>query len=96
MELELTALEVSAEDEQRYLMIVETAEAFLRRIRTTANTLDVESRQKVLRLLVKEILVDHNTITIKHSIPLAGRGSPPRGTSGDTSSPSYLLRSGSR
>ena len=54
-------------------MIVETVEAFLGRIHTTANTLDVESRQNVLRLLVKEILLDHNTVTIKHSIPLAGR-----------------------
>jgi len=94
VELELTALEASAEDEQRYLKIAETVEAFLGRLRSTANTLDVESRQKVLRLLVKEILVDHDTITIKHSIPVSGRGSPPPGSSGGADAPSYLLRSG--
>ena len=94
VELELAALETSAEDEQRYLKIAETVEAFLGRLRTTANTLDVESRQKVLRLLVKEILVDHDTITIKHSIPVTGHGSPPPGGSGGADSPSYLLRSG--
>jgi site-specific DNA recombinase len=96
VELELAALETSAEDEQRYLKIAETVEAFLGRLRTTANTLDVESRQKVLRLLVKEILVDHDTITIKHSIPVTGHGSPPPGGSGGADSPSYLLRSGSQ
>lgn len=93
VELELGALEASAEDEQRYLKIAESVEGFLGRLQTTADTLDVEARQKVLRLLVKEILVDHDTITIKHSIPVTGRGSSPPGTGG-TDTPSYLMRSG--
>ncbi|MEE8287768.1 MAG: recombinase family protein [Gammaproteobacteria bacterium] len=94
IELELVALETSAEDEQRYLKIAESVEAFLGRLQTTANTVDVEARQKVLRLLVKEILVDHDTITIKHSIPVTGRESSPPGP-GETDTPGYLMRSGS-
>ena len=54
----------------------------------------MEERQKVLRLLVKEILVNHDTITTKHSIPVTGRGTPPPGTSGGTDTPGYLMRSG--
>ena len=94
VELEVKALEDSAEDEQRYMRIAETVEAFLERLQANADVLDIESRQRVLRLLVKEILVDHDTITIKHSIPVIGSGSPPPGTSGDVESSSYLLRSG--
>ncbi len=94
VELELGALEASAEDEQRYLKIAESVEGFLGRLQTTADTLSVEERQKVLRLLVKEILVNHDTITIKHSIPVTDRGTPPPGPSGGTDTPGYLMRSG--
>jgi hypothetical protein len=33
-------------------------------------TLDVRERQQILRLLLKEILVDTQSITIRHSIPI--------------------------
>jgi hypothetical protein len=50
-------------------------------------------RQKILRLVVKEILVGHDTVTIKHSIPASS--SPRRNgmsaLSGQTTIPSYLL-----
>src|SRR5262249_45489218 len=58
-------------------------------------------RQKVVRLLVKEVLVDNDTITIRHSIPAQASTSPAGGAPlpsngkrrvGDES---YLLRSGS-
>ena len=95
-ELELGVLEASAEDEQRYLKIAESVEGFLGRLQTTADTLGIEERQKVLRLLVKEILVDHETITIRHSIPVTDRGTPPPSSSETTKSSSYQLRSGRR
>ena len=47
------------------------------RLRARADSLDVGQRQKILRLLVKEILVGKETITIRHSIPdsaLRGQG----------------------
>jgi site-specific DNA recombinase len=64
-----------------------------------ADTLDVAERQKILRLLAKEILVGNDTITIRHSIPMP-RSDPDDGTS-SAPEPSatriasgYLLRSG--
>ncbi|HEX8815309.1 MAG TPA: hypothetical protein VF753_07405, partial [Terriglobales bacterium] len=62
----------------------------------------VGERQQILRLLVKEILVDANSLTIRHSIPIPPIGSgsnnaqPPNSTTtGISQKPHYLLRSGS-
>ena len=44
--------------------------AFLDRLRTRAQTLDIHERQRIVRLLVKEVLVADNTIVIRHSIPV--------------------------
>lgn len=93
IELELGAGDASADAEHRYLKLAESVEGFLGRLRTTAETLEVKERQKVLRLLVKEILVDHDTLTIKHAIPVTDRGTPSPGPSSGRD-PSYRLRSG--
>jgi site-specific DNA recombinase len=39
-------------------------------LRSAAESLSVIERQKIVRLLVKEILVGEDTITIRHSIPI--------------------------
>jgi site-specific DNA recombinase len=85
-----------------YLRLAETVTGFLARLRETAKTLEVGERQRIVRLLVKEILVDDDTIVIRHSIPApteSTEGSGPqtsrskgRQSPGDTS---YLLRKGS-
>jgi site-specific DNA recombinase len=60
--------------------------------------LDVSERQRIVRLLVKEIVVADDAITIRHSIPTpsgppaGGEPTSPRPGVGDTC---YLLRSGS-
>jgi hypothetical protein len=41
----------------------------------TCKVMDIIARRKIIRLLVKEILVGADTITIRHSIPL-GNSSP--------------------
>ena len=79
-------------DEETHLRLVNGIDAFLSRIRTSAETLDVVDRQKILRLIVKEILVSADTVTIRHSIPVTSSG--PKGTpapSRETNTPSYLL-----
>ena len=91
--LELGTLETTAADQQKFLHLADNMGDFLARLRSTANILDVVERQKILRLVVKEILVYKNTIKIKHSIPITG---PPRtpGSSGNEKIPkSCLLRS---
>ena len=55
-----------------------------------SETLDVRERQQILRLLVKEILVGEDTITIRHSIPIPS-GSPQNGGSDDPNGQNYLL-----
>lgn len=89
---ELQALDVAAADQQIFLRLADNIENFLRRLREAAETMGVFARQKLLRLVVKEILVNRDTIKIKHSIPAGGANTPPE--SGATiTTPSYLLRS---
>jgi site-specific DNA recombinase len=102
VECELRSLEMAAMDQTRYLQLAESLKGFRTKLRVRAKTLEVGERQQILRLLVKEILVDANSLTIRHSIPIPQIGSgsnnaqPPHSTpSGTSQKPSYLLRSGS-
>ena len=94
LQAELRNLEATAVDQQTFLRLAENIGNFLERLRCNADTLDVSERQKILRLVVKEILVHKETIKIKHSIPITGTTTP-SGPSGIENVPSYLLRSGS-
>ena len=91
---ELHSLESATADQQTYLRLADNIELFLSRLRTVASALSVTEQQKILRLLAREILVDHDTIVIRHSIPGMSSNLPP-GPSGGTKLPGYLLRSGS-
>jgi site-specific DNA recombinase len=55
--------------------------------------LSVIERQKIVRLLVKEILVGEHTITIRHSIPIPS-GPPQNGGSKALNGQNYLLCKG--
>ena len=67
---ELQAITDQANDRAAFLRLAETLTAFLTRLRSAAETLSVIERQKIVRLLVKEILVGEDAITIRHSIPI--------------------------
>ena len=99
---ELQSLEMAAVDEAKYLQLAESLGGFRTKLRVRADTLDVAVRQQILRLVVKEVLVGADTITLRHSIPIPQSGSgsngspvPPSGVTGSRSNPGYLLRSGS-
>ena len=62
-----------------FLRLAETLTAFLRWLHESAQSLEIADRQKIVRRIVKEILVDNDTITIRHSIPAHPR-TPPAGT----------------
>ena len=89
-----------AADQISFLRLAETLTAFLQRLRQSAETLEIAERQTVVRLLVKEVLVDNDTITIRHSIPAQPPTSPAGGapllSNGKlrVGVESYLLRSG--
>jgi len=94
---ELQAVVDQSVDRTAYLRLAETLATFLTRLRSSAGALEVLERQRVLRLLVKEILVGDDKIIIRHCIPLpmAPGDGPPAG-SADAALPatqSYLLRS---
>jgi len=80
--------------------LAETLSAFLTRLRLAADTLDILERQRIVRLVVKEVLVGDDTIVIRHSIPVpsgppGGSSPPPSGGSDDVGvDRSYLLRTG--
>jgi site-specific DNA recombinase len=97
VELELQSLEMAAVDETRYLQLAETLTGFRTKLRARAETLDARERQQILRLIVKEVLVSSDTITLRHSIPVpqSGPGSTPApalSPSGVKLNPGYLLR----
>ncbi len=92
---ELQALEVAAADQQTFLRLADKMEDFLCRLRKAAETMDVAERQKVLRLLIREVLVHRETIKIKHSIPAGGCDLAPKNEA-TPNVPSYLLRSRSQ
>jgi site-specific DNA recombinase len=100
---ELRSLNFASQDQSRYLRVAETLSDFRGKLRVRAQTLDTLERQKILRLVVQEILVGSDTIRIRHSIPVTDSG---RGGQGSLASPinpnngagsgSYLLRSSSQ
>jgi site-specific DNA recombinase len=99
--LELQAIEDQSKEREICLRLAESVMSFLSRLRSSAETLDISERQRVLRLLVKEVLVGDDKIVIRHSIPMphepSGGKSPDPAERSATAPPppqSYLLRSG--
>jgi len=93
---ELQAIADQVNDRAAFLRLAETLTAFLTRLRSAAETLNVTERQRIVRLVVKDVLVGDDTITIRHSIPVPS--GPPQNGGSPPSRPdcqSYLLRKGS-
>jgi site-specific DNA recombinase len=96
---QLDALDTQLADRDAYLKLADDLEGFLAQLRGNAATATVEERQRVLRLLVKDILIGPEKITIRHRIPARANGSgarhrdPGTDTEGDHR-PGYLLRWG--
>jgi site-specific DNA recombinase len=79
---QLEALDQQPIQQEAYLRLAESLETFLTRLHERAQTLSIEDRQKVLRLVVREVQVDGDRVVIKHSI------TPAEGDPG----PGYRLR----
>jgi site-specific DNA recombinase len=94
---QLDALTTQLHDREAYLQLATSLEDFLARLRDKATTATVPERQRALRLLVKDVLIGPERITIRHSIPTGGSTTPPtvKITDGDDDeepSPSSPLR----
>jgi site-specific DNA recombinase len=96
---QIDALDAQTADRDAYLKLAGDLEGFLAQLRGNAATATVEDRQRVLRLLVKDILIGPEKITIRHRIPTRAGSSgtrqrdPRPDTEGDHR-PGYLLRWG--
>ena len=83
---QLDALDAELHDAESYLKLTETLDGFRARLTTNAESLTVQQRQQIIRLVVREVLIGEHDVTIRHSIPIPTGDQPP----------GYLLRSGSR
>ena len=96
---QIDALDAQTADRDAYLTLASDLEGFLAQLRGNAATATVEDRQRVLRLLIKDILIGPEKITIRHRIPApaGGTGARQRDPGPDTEGDhrrGYLLRWG--
>jgi len=88
LEKEQQSLKLRSLEDQRWMDLNQTLENFLVRLNENAEALGTEDRQKLVRLLVKQIDVGKDTIIIHHSIPVAN------GSAVSVRSPLYPVRLG--
>jgi site-specific DNA recombinase len=89
IEKELQGVALQALEKSRLTRLNASMEHFLAALRRSAKTLDVIERQKIVRLVIKQIVVNGETVTIQHSIPVSQ-------TAESQTSTSYLLCTRSR
>jgi len=97
---QIEALDAQLADRELYLKLADNLDRFLAQLRDKADVSSVEERQRVLRLVVKDILIGPDKITIRHRIPVRDDANAGHSDSeaepaaeGDHS-PSYPLRWG--
>ena len=73
---QISASDAQQADREHYLTLATDVQAFLTTLHHHADTATVEDRQRVLRLVVKDILIGPENITVRHRIPVvhAARG----------------------
>jgi site-specific DNA recombinase len=85
-EAQLASLEAELTDAETYVTLAESLEGFLAKLHEAAQTLALADRQRVVRLILKEVQVGPDTLVLRHSIPVPG----------NHPDPGYLLRGRSR
>ena len=73
---ELESMELRTIEEKKFIELYKNIDDFLRCLKQSSKDVSVTDRQKILRLIVKEILVGQDSIKIKHSIPVSGTVQP--------------------
>src|SRR5260370_29726481 len=66
---QIDALDAQAADRDAYLKLADDLEGFLAQLRGKTATASTEERQRVLRLIVKDVLIGPEKITIRHRTP---------------------------
>jgi site-specific DNA recombinase len=70
---QIEVLDAQAADQDAYLKLADDLDGFLAQLRGSAATASISERQRVLRLLVKDVLIGPEKITIRHRIPVRER-----------------------
>jgi site-specific DNA recombinase len=70
---QIQALDNQTADREAYLKLACDLEGFLTQLNAKAKLSTVDERQRVLRLLVKDVLIGPDKITIRHRIPIRER-----------------------
>jgi site-specific DNA recombinase len=70
---QIEALDTQLADRETYLKLASDLEGFLTQLHAKTETSTINERQQVLRLLVKDILIGPDKITIRHRIPIRER-----------------------
>jgi site-specific DNA recombinase len=97
---QISALDTQQADREHYLTLATDVHTFLTTLQQRADTATVEDRQRVLRLVVKDVLIGPENITVRHRIPVVhhdGRGGAHETDATDTEGDhpaSYPLRWG--
>ena len=93
---ELESLQTAELDRASRLSLATTMERFLQRMREGAQSVSLAERQRIVRLLVREVQVGKETVTVCHSIPIEpvppnGSGPPRKKSREKASAPGALL-----
>jgi len=84
LQAEAAAREAQLIQAETCVALAESLEGFLAKLHDAAHSLSVPDRQRVVRLVLKEVQVGPDTVVLRHSIPVPGHHP----------GPGYLLRGG--
>jgi site-specific DNA recombinase len=71
LEKELESLNLQVVEQRRLVEMNVSMERFMGQLRDSAQKLDVQQKQRIVRSLVREVVVGPDSITINHNIPLS-------------------------
>lgn len=74
---QLDTLATQLVDREAYLKLATNLEDFLAKLHSSTATATVSERQRILRLLVKDVLIGPERILIRHAIPTGGSTTTP-------------------
>lgn len=72
LEKELQSAKLQAMEQSRLAEVSISMERLLEQLKNSAQKMNAEDKQKIVRLLIREVVVGPDTLTIHHSIPLSG------------------------
>ena len=73
LEKELESLNMRVLESARLAEINHSMERFLEQLKQSAQNISVEQKQRIVRLMIREVVVGLDHIVIHHSIPLSGQ-----------------------